>query len=125
MCFETIFRYVNGFEKNSFGFRRYKIYLFYFFLLNFFKISIKRSFRTHTRDVIVGADTFLEQTISDFPRKDRGAFAFVKGNLAYDFCCGYARLTATDCSGPDGSGLIVPAIIIICGTIRYMLVTHV
>ena len=78
---------------------------------------------THARDIVVGTDAFLEQTISDLPREDGGALALVEGDLAYDFSRGYARLTATDRSGPDRSGFIVPAIIIICGTIRYTLTT--
>lgn len=73
---------------------------------------------TYTRDVVVRADTLLKQTIPDFPCKNRRALTFVEGNLAYDFRRGYSRLTTTDGSGPDRSGFIVPAIIIICGTIR-------
>lgn len=74
---------------------------------------------THTGNVVVRAYAFLEQAVSDLPREDGRALALVEGNLAHDLGGGDAGLAATDGSGPDRSGFVVPAIIIICGTIRY------
>lgn len=61
----------------------------------------------------------MEQAISDLPREDGRALALVEGNLAHDLGGGDAGLAAADGSGPDRPGFVVPAIIIICGTIRY------
>ena len=61
----------------------------------------------------------MEQAVSDLPREDGGALALVEGNLAHDLGGGDAGLGSADGSGPDRPGLVVPAIIIICGTIRY------
>lgn len=74
---------------------------------------------THTGNVVVRAYAFLEQAVSDLPREDGRALALVEGNLAHDLGGGDAGLAATDSSGPDRPGFVVPAIIIICGTIRY------
>lgn len=73
---------------------------------------------THTRDVVVGAHALLQQAISNLPREDRRTLALVDRDLADDLRGGYARFTAADRPGPYGSGLIVPATIIFCGTIR-------
>lgn len=61
----------------------------------------------------------MEQAVSDLPREDGRALALVEGNLAHDLGGGDAGLAAADGSGPDRPGFVVPAIIIICGTIRY------
>lgn len=90
-----------------------------FFSRNFRIQRRKLRKSTHAGDVVVGADTFLEQAVSDLPREDGRALALVEGNLAHDFGGGHAGLAAADGSGPDRPGLVVPAIIIICGTIRY------
>lgn len=74
--------------------------------------------RTYARNVVVRAHTLLQQAISDLPRKDRRALAFVERDLVDDLRRRHTRFAAADGPGPYRSGLIVPTTIIICGTIR-------
>lgn len=74
--------------------------------------------RTYARDVVVRTYALLKQAISNLPRKDRWALAFVERDLVDDLRRCDTRFAAADGSGPYRSGLIVPTTIIICGTIR-------
>lgn len=73
---------------------------------------------THARDVVVRAHALLQQAISDLPREDRRALALVERDLVDDLRGGHARFAAADGPWPYRSGLIVPATIIICHTLR-------
>jgi len=69
-------------------------------------------------DVVVRADALLQQAVADLPREDRRALALVQRDLVDNFRRCHARFAAADRPGSYGSGLIVPATIIICGTMR-------
>lgn len=51
---------------------------------------------------------YLDEPVSDLPRKHAGIVLFIVVDLFLDVRRGYLRLGPADDAGPDGAGLLVP-----------------
>lgn len=68
-----------------------------------------RSRRTHTGDVVVGADAFRQQSVADLPREDRRTLPLVLRDFGDHLRRGDPGFAAADRSRSYGARLIVSA----------------
>lgn len=71
--------------------------------------EIPTRFRTHAGDVVLVADAFLQEPVSDLPGEDRRALPLIIGDAVHNIRRGNSGLTATDSFRPDRAGLVVTA----------------
>ena len=63
---------------------------------------------TYARNVVVVANTFLQESIADLPSEDRRAFPLVIGDFVHHRRGSHARLATADRTWLDRTGLVVP-----------------
>lgn len=62
---------------------------------------------TYTRDVIIGANPLLQQSITNFPSKYWRTFPLELGNFRHNLCSSYARFRSADGSGSNRARFVV------------------